>query len=47
MGDDMECGNLVTVSDLWSPEPYMECRNLVNVNDCYGPQNLIWKAGTL
>ena len=24
-----ECGNLVTVNDLWSPIPYMECGNLV------------------
>ena len=25
----MECGNFVTVNDLWSPIPYMECKNLV------------------
>ena len=32
-----ECGNLVTVNDLWSPIPYMECRNLVTVNDLWSP----------
>ena len=36
----MECGNLVTINDLWSPISYMECRNLVTVNDHYGPHTL-------
>ena len=43
----MECGNLVTVNDLWSPIPYMDYRNLVTVNECYGSPNLIWNAGTM
>ena len=33
----MECGNLVTVNDLWSPIPYMDGRDLITINDLWSP----------
>ena len=36
----MQCRNLVTVNDLWSPIPYTECSNLVTVNDLWSPHTL-------
>ena len=36
----MECGNLVTINDLWSPISYMDGKDLITINDYVIPHTL-------
>ena len=33
----MECRNLVSVNEIWSPIPYIDDRDLITINDLYSP----------